>query len=134
MMLFLGDPVPVDRPAEKAVALALAMREAAAELSARWQKRGVELGLAIGIAQGFATVGAIGFEGRVDYGAIGTVTNLASRLCQHAEAGEILLSQRVFSELEGMVEAEDLGSVQLHGFSRPTRIFRCAAYSEREAR
>jgi adenylate cyclase len=81
MMVFLGDPVPIDDAAAKAVALALAMREAAGELSARWQKRGVDLGLGIGVAQGFATVGAIGFEGRIDYGAIGTVTNLAARLC-----------------------------------------------------
>jgi class 3 adenylate cyclase len=125
MMVFLGDPVPVENPAERAVALAVAMREAAAELSARWKKRGVDLGLGIGVAQGFATVGAIGFEGRIDYGAIGTVTNLAARLCQQAKAGEIILSQRVFAEVGEEYETEDLGELQLHGFARPARAFRC---------
>ncbi len=134
IMLFVGDPVPVEKPAHRAVAIALAMRKAAFDLSETWKKRGVELGLAIGVAQGFATVGAIGFEGRVDYGAIGTVTNLAARLCQYAEAGEILLSQRVFSELDGAFEGDDLGPVQLHGFAKPTRVYRCAAYPERGAR
>ncbi len=125
MMVFLGDPVPVDRAAERGVMLAIAMREAALELSAKWKKRGVELGLGIGVAQGFATVGAIGFEGRIDYGAIGTVTNLAARLCQHAKAGEILISQHVYAEVSEVVETEDLGELQLHGFARPARAFRC---------
>jgi adenylate cyclase len=132
-MVFIGDPVAVDKPAEKAVSLALAMREAALDLSAKWKKRGVDLGLAIGIDQGFATVGSIGFEDRVDYAAIGTVTNLACRLCQHARAGEVLLSQRVYSEVEAIVEAEDLGDVQLHGFSRAIHVYRCAGRSKREA-
>ena len=87
MMVFLGDPVPVDNAAQRAVALAVAMREAALELSATWKKRGVDLGLGIGIAQGFATVGAIGFEGRIDYGAIGTVTNLAAPPVPAGEGG-----------------------------------------------
>jgi adenylate cyclase len=133
MMVFLGDPVAIDKPAEKAVSLALVMREAALDLSAKWKKRGVDLGLAIGIDQGFATVGAIGFEGRVDYAAIGTVTNLACRLCQHARAGEVLLSQRVYVEVEASTEAEDLGEVQLHGFSRPIHAYRCAGRSKRQA-
>jgi adenylate cyclase len=134
MMVFLGDPVAVDQPAEKAVALALAMRDAAIGLSAKWSKRGVALGLAIGIDQGFATVGTIGFEGRIDYAAIGTVTNLACRLCQHGRAGEIVLSQRVFSDVEALVEAEDLGELQLHGFARPTRAYRCTGYAGRKAK
>jgi class 3 adenylate cyclase len=125
IMLFFGDPVPVERAAQKALSLALEMREAAIALSERWKNRGVDLGLAIGIAQGFATVGAIGFEGRIDYGAIGTVTNLACRLCEEARAAEILLSQRVRSELDDTMEMEDLGDKRLHGFSQPTRIFRC---------
>jgi len=124
MMVFLGDPVPVDNAAQRAVTLAIAMREAALELSARWKKRGVDLGLGIGIAQGFATVGAIGFEGRIDYGAIGTVTNLAARLCQQAKAGEIILSQRVYAEVGDTIETEDLGELQLHGFARPARAYR----------
>ena len=131
MMVFLGDPVAVEKPARKAVSLAIAMRDAALVLSANWKKRGVDLGLAIGIDQGFATVGAIGFEGRVDYAAIGTVTNLACRLCQHARGGEIFLSQRLFSEVENLVEAEDLGELQVHGFSRPIRVYRCDSLATR---
>ena len=125
MMVFLGDPVPIDDAAAKGVSLALAMRAAAAELSARWKKRGVDLGLGLGIAQGFATGGAIGFEGRIDYGAIGTVTNLSARLCQQAKAGEIIISQRVYAEVSEEVETEDLGELQLHGFARPARAYRC---------
>ena len=124
MMVFLGDPVPVDDAAARGVRLAVEMRDAAQELSAKWRKRGVDLGLGIGVAQGFATVGAIGFEGRIDYGAIGTVTNLAARLCQQAKAGEIILSQRVWADVSETLEAEDLGELQLHGFARPMRAFR----------
>ena len=106
-------------------ALAMAMREAArASCRRTWRKRGVDLGLGIGVAQGFATVGAIGFEGRIDYGAIGTVTNLAARLCQHAKAGEIILSQRVYAEVSDIVATEDLGELTLHGFARPMHAFR----------
>ena len=124
MMVVLGDPVPVDNAATRGVELALAMRDAAVGLSAQWKKRGVDLGLGIGVAQGFATVGAIGFEGRIDYGAIGTVTNLAARLCQHAKAGEIIVSQRVFAEVSEAFATEDLGELTLHGFARPMRAFR----------
>jgi class 3 adenylate cyclase len=133
MMVFLGDPVPVENAATKGVALALAMREAALALSAQWKKRGVELGLGIGVAQGFATVGAIGFEGRIDYGAIGTVTNLAARLCQQAKAGEILISQRVYAEVADGVTTEDLGELTLHGFARPMRAYRCVGASAGDA-
>lgn len=124
MMVFLGDPVPVDRSASKAVALALDMQRAGATLSAYWARRGIQLGLSIGIAKGYATVGAIGFEGRIDYGAIGTVTNLACRLCQRAGAGEILLSQRVQAEIDDEWTLDDLGDIALPGFARPARVFR----------
>jgi class 3 adenylate cyclase/ActR/RegA family two-component response regulator len=127
MMMFFGDPLPVPDPARRAVALALALRKAATEISNGWRRQGVDLGFSIGIAQGYATVGAIGFEGRIDYGAIGTVTNLASRLCQRAQPGEILLSQRVFAGVEGTVEVEDAGELALHGFSRPVHAYRCIA-------
>jgi adenylate cyclase len=125
MMVFLGDPVPVDNAASRAVTIALEMRSAALELSASWKKRGVDLGLGIGVAQGFATVGAIGFDERIEYTAIGTVTNLAARLCQHAKAGEIIVSQRVYAEVSDQVETEDLGELQLHGFARLTHAYRC---------
>jgi class 3 adenylate cyclase len=119
MMIFFNDPVLVDDPAERAVRMALAMRDQVAGLTGRWRKRGYDLGLGIGIAQGYATIGAIGFEGRWDYGAIGTVTNLAARLCGEARPGQILLAARVASGVEDLVETEDIGTLSLKGFSRP---------------
>jgi class 3 adenylate cyclase len=89
-----------------------------------WRKRGHDLGMGIGIAQGYATIGAIGFEGRLDYGAIGTVTNLAARLCGEASATEILVSQRVAGGVENLVSMETLGPLTLKGFARPVPAFR----------
>jgi class 3 adenylate cyclase len=123
MMVFFNDPAPVDNPAERAVRMAVAMREGVEALTDRWRKRGHDLGLGVGIAQGYATIGAIGFEGRWDYGAIGTVTNLAARLCGEAQAGQILLAARVVSEVEDLVEAEEVGALALKGFARPVRAF-----------
>lgn len=123
LMVFFNDPLPLQQPARRAVEMAFAMQEDALKLSAQWKKKGYDLGLGIGIAQGYATVGAIGFEGRIDYGAIGTVTNMASRLCDLAEPGHILVSQRVHAEVEELVFAEDLGGVPLHGFARPVHAF-----------
>ena len=123
MMVFFNDPVPVNDPAERAVRMAVAMRDRTAALSGRWRKRGHDLGLGIGIAQGYATIGAIGFEGRWDYGAIGTVTNLAARLCGEAQSGQILLSTRVASEVEDRVETEEVGALTLKGFGRPVPAF-----------
>jgi len=108
--------------------MAFVMQEDVLKLSAEWKKKGYALGLGIGISQGYATVGAIGFEGRIDYGAIGTVTNLANRLCDLSEPGHILVSQRVFAEVEDSVFAEDMGEVKLHGFKRPVRAFRLLDY------
>jgi DNA-binding response OmpR family regulator len=124
MVVFLGDPVPVEHGAQKGVALALEMREAAIGLSARWKQHDVDLGIAIGVAQGFATVGGMGFEGRLDYGAIGTVVNVAARLCQQARAGEIILSQRVYGEVRDALAADDLGELHLHGLARPVHAWR----------
>jgi adenylate cyclase len=123
LMVFFNDPLPIQQPARRAVEMAFAMQEDALKLSAQWKKKGYSLGLGIGIAQGYATVGAIGFEGRIDYGAIGTVTNMASRLCDLAEPGHILVSQRVHAEVEDLVFAEDLGGVPLHGFARPVPAY-----------
>jgi adenylate cyclase len=123
MMIFFNDPVPVENPAERAVRMALAMRERAAGLTAKWQKQGYELALGIGIAQGYATIGAIGFEGRWDYGAIGTVTNLAFRLCGEARPGQILVSRRVLATVEGLVETEPVGELALKGFLKPVSTF-----------
>jgi class 3 adenylate cyclase len=124
MMIFFNDPVPVANAPELAIRMALAMRERARQLDVGWRKRGHDLGMGIGIAQGYATIGAIGFEGRLDYGAIGTVTNLAARLCGEASATEILVSQRVAGAVEHLVSMETLGPLTLKGFARPVPAFR----------
>src|SRR6266478_2921833 len=103
MTVLFNDPLPIPNPAERAVRMALAIRERVGRMSDDWHKRGYELSLGIGIAQGYATIGAIGFEARWDYSAIGTVTNLASRLCGEAAGDEILISQRVYAGLEALV-------------------------------
>src|SRR5262249_58971493 len=95
MMIFFNDPVPVPNPAERAIRMAVAMREGVERLAVSWRKRGWDLSLGVGIADGYATIGAIGFEGRWDYGAIGTVTNLAARLCNEAKGGQVLVTSRV---------------------------------------
>jgi class 3 adenylate cyclase len=123
MMIFLNDPVLVPNPAERAVRMALRMRDRVTQLSAAWRKRGYELALGIGVAQGYATIGAIGFEGRWDYGAIGTVTNLAARLCGEAKGGQILVSSRVAAALEELVDAEEVGTLTLKGLLKPVPTF-----------
>jgi class 3 adenylate cyclase len=122
LMVFFNDPVVVPNPTERAVRMALAMRDAAEALGRHWQRRGIELGLGMGIAQGYATIGTIGFEDRVDYGAIGTVTNLAARLCAEARAGQILVSQRVLCDTEDLVVAEPVGELALKGFANPVPV------------
>ncbi len=123
MMIFFNDPTPVPNPAERAVRMALAMRERVTPLIERWRKRGHSLDLGIGIAQGYATIGAIGFEGRWDYGAIGTVTNLAARLCAEAKPSQILVSPRVVSDTEDVIETEAVGSLTLKGIAKPVATF-----------
>jgi class 3 adenylate cyclase len=123
MMIFFNDPAPVADPAKRAVRMALAMRERVAPLCERWRKRGHELDLGIGIAQGYATIGAIGFEGRWDYGAIGTVTNLAARLCGEAKPSQILVSRRVASDAEDLIESEPVGPLVLKGLAKPVPAF-----------
>ena len=123
LMVFFNDPLPVDDAAERAVTMAVAMRDRVAELAAGWHRRGHDLGFGIGIAQGFATLGRIGFEGRFDYAAIGSVTNLAARLCGEAASGQVLVAQRVFSATEGLAIGEPVGDLDLRGFSRPIRVF-----------
>jgi class 3 adenylate cyclase/CheY-like chemotaxis protein len=119
MMIFFNDPVPVPNPAERAIRVALAMRDRVSELTVKWRKRGYDLDFGVGIAQGYATIGAIGFEGRWDYGAIGTVTNLAARLCGEAKPGQVLISQRLLATAEELVEVEPVGELTLKGFHRP---------------
>jgi class 3 adenylate cyclase len=119
IMIFFNDPVVVPNPAERAVRMAVAVRDRIGELSVVWRKRGHQLGVGLGVAQGYATIGAIGFEGRWDYGAIGTVANLAARLCAEARAGQILASTRVGDAVEDLVEAEPVDPLTLKGFHRP---------------
>ena len=123
LMVFFNDPLPCDDPAGRAVAMAVAMRERVEGLAGGWSRRGHDLGFGIGIAQGFATLGRIGFEGRFDYAAIGSVTNLAARLCAAAGPGQILVAQRVFSSAEGLASAEPVGELELKGFSRPVKTY-----------
>ncbi|MBL8527669.1 MAG: response regulator [Burkholderiales bacterium] len=129
LMVFFNDPEPIPQPVEHAVRMALAMRDRAAQLGERWRKLGYDLGLAIGLAHGYATLGAIGFEARLDYAAIGSVTNLAARLCAEAAAGEILLDARTLAHVESLVHAKPRGRLDLKGFAAPVpahRIIRLA--------
>ncbi len=123
LMVFFNDPVPCPDPAARAVRMAIEMRDAVQRLLEEWRRRGHALGFGTGIDMGYATVGRIGFEGRFDYAAIGTVTNLSARLCQEAGDGQILVSQRVYAEVEGLVEAVPLGALTLRGFARPLIAF-----------
>ena len=123
MMIFFNDPVVVSNPAERAIRMAIAMRERVAGLSEAWRKRGHDLALGIGIAKGYATIGAIGFEGRMDYGAIGTVTNLAARLCGEAKGGQILTSRKALADIEELVASEYAGEFSLKGFAKPISVF-----------
>ena len=124
MMIFFNDPVPVADAAERAVRMTLAMRERVKELTVRWRKLGHDLDFGVGIAQGYATIGAIGYEGRWEYGAIGSVPNLAARLCGEAKSGEILVSQRALGKVEDLIEAESAGELTLKGFHRPVTAYR----------
>jgi adenylate cyclase len=123
MMIFFNDPVPVDNAPERAVRMALAMRERVEELTEKWRKLGHDLDFGVGMAQGYTTIGAIGFEGRWEYGAIGSVPNLAARLCGEAKPGQILIPQRLFGALDGVVEATPVGELLLKGFHRPVSAY-----------
>jgi DNA-binding CsgD family transcriptional regulator len=123
VMVFFNDPIPCPDPPARAVQMAVTMRERVGELTRGWRKRGHELGFGVGISVGFATLGKIGFQGRFDYAAIGNVTNLAARLCEEAQDGQILISQRVYAAVETLVEAEPVGEVSLKGFRLPVAAF-----------
>jgi class 3 adenylate cyclase len=123
IMVFFNDPVPCPDPAERAVKMAMAMREEADKLIATWRRDGCELGFGAGIAQGYATLGQIGFSERSGYTAIGTVCNLAARLCAEAKDGQILISSRVARAVEAVARLEDLGNLELKGLRRPVAAF-----------
>ena len=119
LMVLFNDPVPCDQPAIRAVRMAVEMRDAVGTLAGKWKKFGHQLGFGMGIAHGYATIGRIGFEGRYDYSAIGSVVNLAARLCGEAQAGQILVEPKVFMAIEDVVDAETVGELTLKGFHRP---------------
>ncbi len=123
IMVFFNDPVPIPNPAERAVNMAVAMREAAGTLIADWRERGRDLGFGAGISQGYATLGQIGFSERSGYTAIGTVCNVAARLCAEAKDGQILLSQRVNAALKGSVVTEQVGALALKGLAQPVAAY-----------
>jgi adenylate cyclase len=123
IMVFFNDPVPCPNPAERAVNMAIAMREAAGKLITAWRRHGCELGFGAGIAQGYATLGQIGFSERSGYTAIGTVCNLAARLCAEAKDGQILVSSRIAEAVEAVATLEDLGNLELRGLRRPVAAF-----------
>jgi len=118
-MVIFNDPVPVENPALQAVLMALEMRNAIGALTEKWRQLGHEIGFGIGIAHGYATLGTIGFEGRFDYAAIGTVSNVASRLCDEAKPGQILISPRVLMAVKDAVSVEAVGEFELKGIRRP---------------
>jgi class 3 adenylate cyclase len=127
IMIFFNDPVPVQNPAERATRMSIEMQHEFARIATTWKKRGYDLNIGIGVAQGYATLGAIGFEGRLDYGAIGTVCSLAARLCAVAKGGQTLVSQRVLAAVEELVNFESVGELSLKGFHRPVPAYNVSA-------
>jgi adenylate cyclase len=123
IMVFFNDPIPQEDHTEKAVCMAMEMQARVKDLRQGWLKKGYDLDLGVGMAAGYATLGTIGFEGRMDYGAVGNVTILASRLSSEAKGGQILTDQKTLSKIEDLVEAESVGELQLKGFGRPTAAF-----------
>jgi class 3 adenylate cyclase len=119
LMVFFNDPVPCPDPVQRAIGMAMAMREAAGRLIAAWRRRGHQLGFGAGIAQGYATLGQIGFADRSDYTAIGTVCNLAARLCGEAQDGQILVTRRVAVAVEDSIDLEEVGALLLKGLAQP---------------
>jgi len=124
MMVFFNDPVPVERPTYRAAVMAMAMRDAAGLLQETWRQRGFDIGIGFGLADGVATVGAIGFAERIDYAAIGTVTNIAARLCSHARAGEVIISEEAYCKIEDEFESDPMGQVHLRGLTAAVPIRR----------
>jgi class 3 adenylate cyclase len=127
VMVVFNDPVPVENPALQAVLMALEMRDAIEAMTGKWRRMGHDIGFGIGIAHGFATLGTIGFEGRFDYAAIGTVSNVASRLCDEAKPGQILVSPRVLMEVEDTIAVEPVGEFTLEGIRRPLAAYNVLA-------
>jgi adenylate cyclase len=132
MIVIFNDPVPCPDPALRAVRLALEMRDMVDSLARLWADRGHEIGFGVGIAQGYATLGRIGFEGRFDYTAMGTVTNLAARLCAEAKPGQILVTRRVAGAIDSIATLEPLGDIALKGLRRPVAVLNVIALNTSE--
>jgi len=130
LMVWFNDPLPCPDPCERAVRMAVDMRASAAELAKKWRRLGHELGFGVGIAHGYATLGRIGFEGRFDYAAIGTVVNLASRLCGQAQDGQILIDPKVQTAVESLAVTEAAGELTLKGLHRPIAAFNVCAVEQ----
>ena len=128
-MLIFNDPLPIDKPELQAVRMALEMRDAIGTLTEKWRRLGHDIGFGIGISNGFATLGTIGFEGRLDYAAIGTVSNIASRLCDEAKPGQILIGPRVLMAVEDTMKVEPVGELTLKGIRRPMTAYNVVAAS-----
>src|SRR5260370_921745 len=130
IMVFFNDPLPCPDPPERAVRIAVEMREAVARLQVDWRRRGREIGFGVGIAQGYATLRQIGFAERIDYTAIGTVCNLAARLCDQATDGQILISKRVAGAVEADVRLDEIGDLALKGLSQAVAVYNVASESQ----
>jgi class 3 adenylate cyclase len=122
LIIYFNDPLPCPNPAERAVGLAVAMRDAVATLARNWRRHDYQIGFGIGIAQGFATLGQIGFEGRFDYSAIGTVINTAARLCDVAKDGQILVTSRIAAAVAEVADVREIGPLTFKGLSRPLAV------------
>jgi len=123
LLVLFNDPLPCADPSARAVRMAVEMCEQVAKLAAGWRAQGHELGFGVGIAHGYATLGCVGFEGRFQYSATGTVPNLASRLCDEARNGQILVDAKVHAQVKGLAEMESVGELNLKGFHRPVKVF-----------
>src|SRR5260370_23813092 len=126
-MVFFNDPLPAPEPAKRAIEMAVAMREMAQEVLQTWRRHGHDIGFGVGISQGYATLGQIGFAERMDYTAIGTVTNLAARLCGEAKDGQILISRRVAIAVEDTTTLDEIGDLSLIGLSQAVAVYNVLA-------
>jgi class 3 adenylate cyclase len=130
IMIIFNDPIPCADHTERAVRLALEMRERVEVLAEQWRRKGHTLGFGVGIAAGYATLGQIGFEQRREYTAIGSVINLASRLCDEARPGQIIIGQRAFGAIEQVVDAQPIGELNLKGFAKPVAAYEILGWRE----
>jgi class 3 adenylate cyclase len=129
ILVFFNDPLPIPDPGRRAAQMALAMRNAFGALRERWAQNGYDLDIGMGLARGYATLGAFGYEGRIDYTAIGTVVNLAARLCGEADGGTIVVDRRMRAALDDAFAIESLGTLTLKGYAQPVPAFRLAGMS-----